>query len=408
MRSPHIQDWRKAAVLLQAALIIGLPFLRVGGESALRFDVPTFRLHFFGATLAVGEYFIVLIAALLFLLVVITTTLVFGRLWCGWLCPQTAWMEIGDMVKGVLSVKGRAPAILRYAGIAGSHLFMAGFALLVAIDLTWYFVSPYEMLPRLMHGEVGRLTAWSVGVIAASLFVHFELLGRRFCGTICPYSKMQDVLLDTHSLVISFDSSRKDECMGCDLCVKSCPTGLDIKDGPQVQCVGCARCIDACAKVRSRKGKTSLVGYMFGTPEGRLRDALTYKAMGLTLVIALIAVATAVVYSGRDMVAISAVRLSGTACRVAPDGGRVAPYRLEVMNRGRAEVTLTLSVEGLEGAKLVAPDNPVTVAGNDSRTMSVFVKAPPGVTGREPVAITITASDGRGRAAEAETSFFCP
>ncbi|MBI5189170.1 MAG: 4Fe-4S binding protein [Nitrospirae bacterium] len=409
MRSPGIQRWRKAAVAVQAALVVGLPFVRLGGESALRFDVPTFRLFFFGATLAAGEYFILLVGSLLFLLGVITVTLVFGRVWCGWLCPQTALMEIVDIVKGALSVGGKAPSASGYARRAVYHLFLAALALLVSVNLTWYFVSPYEMLPGLMRGEVGRLTVWCVGVFWAALMLQFELLGRRFCATICPYAKMQDVLMDSHSLTIGFDTSRRDDCMGCDLCVRACPTGIDIKAGPQVQCVGCARCIDACVKVKSRKGGTSLVGYMFGTPTGRFRDALTFKSIALTAVIAGVGVLTAAVYSGSPDVEVSAVRLSGAACRVAPDGGRVAPYRLELANRGGADVSLSLSVSGMDGAILAAPENPVTVAGNGRRTMAVFVKAPAGVTGKTPVRIVISATDPKsGAAAEARTSFFCP
>src|SRR5512138_2266293 len=165
-RSPApipFRAWRWLAFAAQALLALGLPFLRVGGESALRLDVPSGRLFAFGAALAVDEAFVVLAATLFLTALFLLVTVLFGRVWCGWACPQTV---LGDLTLLVApGPRGRRPW-RRAAGLALTALVSA----LVAGSLVGYFVSPYDLVARLSSGTLGPIVGWGWGATAGVLF----------------------------------------------------------------------------------------------------------------------------------------------------------------------------------------------------------------------------------------------
>ncbi|MBI4849350.1 MAG: 4Fe-4S binding protein [Nitrospirae bacterium] len=219
----RIQPWRRVVEAAQAFLIVGLPFLKIEGESALRFDIPSLRLHFFRASIWMEEFFIVLIGIIFLTFLIVFITLMFGRIWCGWLCPQTV---IVDFTRFVDKTKSKGPAYK-----LGSYPAMFLISVLVAANLMWYFVSPYEFIPEVMEGNLGSVTWGFWLVLTGILSLNFILLRHRFCATVCPYAKLQSVLFDKKTLVVSFDPRRKEECMKCMACVSTCPVGIKTKKG---------------------------------------------------------------------------------------------------------------------------------------------------------------------------------
>ena len=187
--------WRRAAGIGQAGLFLGLPFVRVNGESALRLDVPAGRLHALGATFAIDEAFVVLMAALLLTFVFLLTTVLWGRAWCGWSCPQTVLSDLTSLVvpeRRAHPRRWRRP--LGYAAVAlVSALFSAA--------LLWYFVAPAEFGARLVAGRLGPVLRSSWAVLFGLLFADLAFLRQVFCATVCPYARLQGVLLDRSSLV---------------------------------------------------------------------------------------------------------------------------------------------------------------------------------------------------------------
>lgn len=258
MMIDRFQPLRRLAGIAQAVLIIGIPFLRIGGESAFRFDIPSLKLHFLGTSLWMNEFFIILIAIIFLTFLLLLLTLLFGRVWCGWACPQTV---LADFTKFIERTSGKG-FISKFA----SHLLVLAVSVLVAANLIWYFVSPYDFFSRLASGSLGNVIRGFWIVLSVVLFLNIVFLRRTFCAAVCPYARLQSVLYDKRTLVICFDSRREEECMNCTACVRACPVGIDIRDGLNAACISCALCIDRCRDMLAARRREGLIGYFWGAP----------------------------------------------------------------------------------------------------------------------------------------------
>ncbi|HYG67645.1 MAG TPA: 4Fe-4S binding protein, partial [Anaeromyxobacteraceae bacterium] len=181
----RIGRWRRGAGAAQALLWLGLPFVRVGGESALRLDVPGGRLLAFGAAFRIDELFVVLAGTFVLVAALALGTLLFGRVWCGWSCPQTV---LGDLTSWVTS---RSPS-RRTAGVAAA----AAISALFSAGALWYFVPPEAFFTRLAAGALGPVLGGAWAILGGTLFVDLVIVRARFCATTCPYAKLQGVLFD--------------------------------------------------------------------------------------------------------------------------------------------------------------------------------------------------------------------
>jgi len=387
----RIRSWRWIAEGLQAVAVLGLPFVTVGGESALRFDVPSLRLHFFGAAIWMDEFFVVLAATLLAGFLFLLVTLAFGRVWCGWACPQTALADL----------TARLDAWRRRGGARAAAAF-ALYALasaLVAANLLWYFVAPGEFAARLLDGRLGPVLAGSWAALGAVLFLDLALWRQRFCATACPYAKLQGALFDRHTLVVAYDARRASDCIDCGACVRVCPTGIDIRHGLQAACIACGECIDACEPImRKLRRPARLVGFFFGepgTPRRLLRPAVVAlaAAAGGTLVLT---VAAAAVRAPLDLLVSPASQYEP---RLAGDGRTVNAYTVALENRGRAPVTVRLALRAGVADASVRPDA-VTLAPGEHRRLTVIAtaRAPGGAIRSFPATFSAEAAGGGVRA----------
>jgi cytochrome c oxidase accessory protein FixG len=395
-------SWRRWAGIAQAAIFVGLPFLRVGGESALRFDVPSLRLHVLGATLWMNEFFVVLLGLLAATAVFLLVTVLWGRVWCGWSCPQTV---LGDLTQALASERARKRP--RRARLALAWATVGAVSLLFSAATLWYFVPPAEFLSRLVALDLGPVLSWSWGVLALMLFLDLGFVRARFCVTTCPYAKLQGVLFDRSTLVVAYDERRDDECIDCGACVRICPTGIDIREGLQAECIACAQCVDACAPILARYGRPTLVDYFHGAPGERARPLRpAVLALAAVSVLAVGSTVAAAVSAGRQSLDLVAAVSSRFTPRLGPDGRAVNAYELSFENRGRAPVALRLSMEPARGKASVSPDR-VDLAAGEHRRLLVVVSA--SGLGPGPVVegvLSATAPDGGS--VRARVPFFLP
>ncbi|HEY0969261.1 MAG TPA: cytochrome c oxidase accessory protein CcoG [Opitutaceae bacterium] len=265
------------------ALYLSLPWIEVGGYPAVFLDVLGRRFHLFGWTLAFQDAWLLffLISGLGFALFFVTALL--GRVWCGWACPQTVFLEhVYRLIERIIEGDGTRRRALDNAPMSASKLakrtLKHGLYVLVSLTIAHLFLAYYVSIPELwamMHSAPAE--HWSafvfVGIFAGALYFNFAWFREQLCIVICPYGRIQSALIDDHSMVIGYDAKRGEPrgklgtpdagaCVSCNRCVQVCPTGIDIRQGLQIECIGCAACIDACDEVMTKVGRpTGLIRY---------------------------------------------------------------------------------------------------------------------------------------------------
>ena len=366
MTSRRVQPWRRLAEALQALLILGIPFLRISGESALRFDIPSLRLHVFGVSLWMDEFFIVLMGLFFLIFLTILVTLLFGRIWCGWLCPQTVIIDLTSFLDRSRS-RGIAEKAVAYALTLLT-------CIIVAASLIWYFVSPYEFIPALLTGSLGSIT-WGFWIsLSIILFLNYAFLRHTWCATVCPYAKLQGALFDSRTMVIAFDGQRQDECMDCRACVKICPVNIDIRKGLNAACINCAECLDACAGKLEKKQKPGLIGYFFGSP-GSKRNLVRTNALLIGAVTILFLFFFLYLSFTRDPIDLTVMYNHDIKPRITEKGELLNSFLLAVENKSRHNREFTTSAGLEDGAVSVQPETFVLKAGEYKR-FPIYLQMP--------------------------------
>jgi len=357
---------------LQAAIMIALPFIKVRGQSALRFDVATLKLYFFGSAIWISEAYFFLLVFLMFAVGIMLFTVLYGRIWCGWACPQTTLSDLARKIEMIASWMSGHPAV---RGLL-SHGLLLLFSCLVAVTLIGYFVSPYDLLNDVLSRSIGPWTFWSWIFFSSLIYLNLAFVRQRFCATVCPYARFQSAFFDDHTLTIAFDPSREDECMGCEACVRTCPAGIDIRDGIQIACINCAECIDSCSLQRQRYGKDTLVRYARGTAKQDEQQRTRPRVLWLSLLFAVMGVMLVYQIAIRVPVDFWVLRdVKQPYHQVGFQGSILNAYDLIIENRSLSPETYQLSVSGIKNAELVLRGNPFMVPANSSVTMRIYVFA---------------------------------
>ena len=282
---------RRVSALLLIAFYLSLPWIRIGDYPAVFFDLAERRFHLFGLTLAFQDLWLLffVITGLGFSLFFVTAVL--GRVWCGWACPHTVFLDhVYRRIERWIDGDAVRRRLLRAAPFdatkAAKRLLKHGLYLLVSAVIAHLFLAYFVSLPAVWAMVRAAPTEhWSIflfmAVYTGGLYFNFGWFREQLCIVICPYGRLQSALIDSHSLVIGYDTRRGEprislgtdkkrlafhqaaglpaeamvkagDCVACSRCVHVCPTGIDIRQGLQMECVGCTACIDACDDVMTR------------------------------------------------------------------------------------------------------------------------------------------------------------
>jgi len=362
----RFQPWRRIVRILEAVIIIGLPFITINSKSALRFDIPSLQLHFFGISIWMEEFFIVLIGTIFLVFLFALITLLYGRVWCGWLCPQTVISDITGFVDN-------SDGSLQQRIVSLSGAFAV--SIVIAANLIWYFVSPYEFFPDLFNGDLGN-TVWGFWLsLTGILFLNFALVRHRFCATVCPYAKLQGALYDDRTLVIEMDPQRKNECIECLACVRTCPVKIDIREGLSDACINCAQCIDACADVMDRRQKQSLIGYFFGLP-AKTGKMLRQNAVMLGTVTAIFMVFFLYLLYARLPVDVTVLPNRAFPPRSTVNSGLTNSYILSIRNKDDIDVQLKVRARKGHNELRIIPARLFQVAAGQMKKFTVYISEP--------------------------------
>ena len=354
------------------AFLVIVPFIKVNGHQFLLFDFLNRNFILFGIPFGPHDFHLFVLAMIAIIVFIILFTVVFGRIFCGWACPQTIFMEMvfrkieywieGDAKdqrkldaapwnSSKIFKKGIKNFIFYVISFIISHIFLA------------YIISTDKVLSIISQPPSAHLSGF-IALIAFSLIFYwvFSYFREQACTIVCPYGRLQGVLLDQDSIVIAYDykrgeprgklkrgedNSAKGDCIDCNLCVDVCPTGIDIRNGIQLECVNCTACIDACDAVMEKINKPkNLIKY--ASLNGIEKDAkfkVTPRIILYSTILVILLGALGYLLSIRTDYAINILRTPGMLFQEQPGGKISNVYDLNIVNKTFNETPVQLKLE---------------------------------------------------------------
>jgi cytochrome c oxidase accessory protein FixG len=339
-----------------------LPWFRYDGNSLLRIDIPELTLYLFGQTLRIEELYLALLFSLVLTLGFLLVTMVLGRVWCGWFCPQTTLSDLAEWFAARLGLQNKKAqekaGFVQRVILQLSYLFLAG---LVSANLLWYFIAPQVFFPKLISGQLHYATWVCLLLVALIVYLDLALVRRLMCSDFCPYGRFQTALADQATLALNLPASELERCIECGSCVRACPMGIDIRRGYQVECINCGRCLDACRQVMAKRAQSGLIRYTFGTSGDGLRALLNLRTMFLFLSTLTLAAILSVAFFQRAPASLKVSVSHMVASRALKDGNRATFFNAWVNNRsdrtGRYQIAARQAEDG----------QPLTLKGQTNR-----------------------------------------
>lgn len=378
------------------------PFIHIKGRPLLMLNIPDGKFVIFGYIFWPHDYFIFGMIMLAGLLFIALFTMAFGRIFCGWICPQTVFMEmlfrridywiLGDAAKQKIYARSEwnsektTKYTIRYLLYFLMSFLIANtfLAYIIGIDELWKIVSS----PVSEH--IGGLSA--ILIFTAIFFGVFAFLREQVCTIICPYGRLQGVLLDSNSIVVAYDYKRGEprgkftkktdnpfgDCIDCDQCVKVCPTGIDIRNGTQLECTNCTACIDACNFMMEKVGREQ--GLIRYDSENNIAKGLKFRFTsrlkvysGILIVITIAIVGMLI--SRKDIDG-DVLRASGMLFQERGNDSISNLYNIKLMNKTHKAVPLTLKIEQSEGRIEMVGKEGLTAKAEDQMNGTFFIVLP--------------------------------
>ncbi len=397
----RLYNFRTIASIVYLIIFFTLPFIKIDGEPLFLFNVLERKFIFFGQIFGPQDFFIFALGMITFMLFVILFTVVFGRVFCGWACPQTIFMEMvfrkieywidGDMAKqkqlrdmpwNAEKIRKRTTKIVVFYTLSFliANFFMA---YLIGMDRVKLYI--HEGIAA----HVGTFV--TLLVFSGVFFFVYYWFREQVCIVVCPYGRLQGVLLDKNSIVVAYDYVRGEprtklkkqepevekagDCIDCAACVRVCPTGIDIRNGTQLECVNCTACIDACDDIMTHVNRpTGLIRF---ASENNIvnseKPKINARIIAYSTVLSLLITALAFMLVTRDPVDVTILRASGSISQKLQDGRLANVYNIKMANKTREDMLVTLKLENIKGEIQIVEDS-LKVAGEGYKTQPFIIK----------------------------------
>lgn len=373
---------------------LAMPLVRLNGHPLVFVDVETRRFYLFGGTFNAQDIWLLffLLTGLAFGLVYVTALL--GRVWCGWACPQTVFLEgifrpIERLTEGAREARirlSKAPwGVEKMLRKGAKHALYILAALFVAHVFVSYFVSVPKMIQMVQKNpaEHPEAFAWALA-LTGIFYANFSWFREQMCLVVCPYGRLQSTLLDSDSLVVGYDERRGEprgkvsdtgagDCVDCKRCVVVCPTGIDIRNGLQVDCIACSACIDACDDVMAKVGRPKgLIRYDSQNGlAGNARRIVRPRLIIYTGLLVVGMIAAAIAFRKHEPFEANLLRLPG-APYTKVDGAIQNSFQVHLVNKSGDVQTFHLTPEG-EGLSFIVAMNDVSLQAMASVEIPLFV-----------------------------------
>ncbi|WP_008584361.1 cytochrome c oxidase accessory protein CcoG [Niabella soli] len=367
-----LYQYRQWLAFVYLGLFFALPFITISGLPAVQLNFPEAKFVLLGQIFWPDDFIIFAVAMIVLIVFIAFFTVIYGRVFCGWICPQTIFMEfvfrkIEWWIEGTPAQQKKLNAAPmnanKFARKALKHAVFLLVSFLVAHAFLSYILGVQEVW-RLIRGPIAE--SWSIlaGLLFFTLLFYFVFAFVRdiVCTTICPYGRLQGVLFDKDTMQVSYDYNRGEprgklkknsqqdlgDCVDCKLCVSVCPTGIDIRDGVQMECVGCTACIDACNSVMLKINRP--LGLIRMASENQISKKLPFHFNGKmkfysVVLVLLMGIISTLVFS-RKSIDTTVSRVKGQLYQEVGADSLSNLFQAKMINKTKKEVQYQLKVEG--------------------------------------------------------------
>lgn len=424
--------WRTIVQVILVLLFLFLPWVKIGGHQAVLLDISQRRFAIFGLTFWAhdGPLIFFILAALAIGLAFVTA--IWGRIWCGWACPQTVFIDgifrrieywvIGSHIKQINLARSlwNGEKIVKYSIV---WFLFTVVSLVIAHSFLAYFVEVERLVEMTQHSPYENWTVFLImAFITAVLLFDFGWFREQFCIIMCPYGRFQSVLMDDDSLTVSYDPRRGEprrgtakpgeaegDCIDCYRCVMVCPTGIDIRRGLQMECIGCTACIDACDEVMEKIGKPKgLIRYATGNSLKGIRSrVLRPRVVIYSVILVIVLSLLAINVSRREDIVVTILRAQDTPYQIIRDeeeeadegdedeknGGLevINHFKVHLKNQTFDDADLEIVVPEVwreKHVEVISQTDSIDLEAGRDLTVHFFIKFPSGITsktGKQPI-----------------------
>jgi len=420
--------------VLILSLLFVTPFLKYNNQPLLLFNVLERKFIIFGIFIGPQDYWLFGLTMLSFMVFIVLFTTIFGRLWCGWACPQTVFMEMvfrkieyaieGDAGKQKLLNKApwTTDKIIK-KGLKYTAFLAVSF--LIA-NLLLSYVLGVEELAKIIREPIQNHIPLFTGIISftAIFYFNFAWLRDQACTVVCPYGRLQGVLMDRNSIVVAYDYERGEprgklhkgqdrpegDCVSCHQCVAVCPTGIDIRNGMQMECVNCTACIDACDSIMDKVGfAPGLIRY---TSENAIvnktNKLITPRVIGYIVVLILLWSELGFMLVSRTDTQTTLFRAPGSQYIENKDGTISNLYTFKIFNKTNYVVKPVIHLDNPQGKLIFAGTPDLTLDGAGMSEGTVFIIIPKSELKNRKTKLKLSVYQGKEKLESFETTFMAP
>jgi cytochrome c oxidase accessory protein FixG len=435
--------WRWGLVLATQLLYYGLPWLTWNGRQAVLFDLAARKFYIFGLVLWPQDVIYLTVTLILAALSLFLFTAMFGRVWCGYACPQTVYTEIflwverkieGDRAAR-MRLDASPPSLQKFVPKALKHTSWFVIALWTGFTFVGYFTPIRDLFIRTITWNLGAWESFWLLFYGFATYGNAGFMREQVCKYMCPYARFQSVMFDRDTLVIAYDEKRGDprgarsrkvdakaaglgDCIDCQICVQVCPTGIDIRRGLQYECIGCAACIDGCDQIMDKMGyPRGLIRY---ASQRQLTERTSNAAMWRhvfrlrTLVYLAILLAIAgimgVTLALKNPLKVDVLRDRGSLAREAAPGIIENSYRVQIINTEEIQRSFRVSASGLPGLEVAPMTQPIVVGGATTRLVPLSLRLPADAAppGPHAIEVVVESVDGTNVVRREKSTFILP
>lgn len=379
------------------------PYLRWEGRQAILFDIPGRQYHIFDLTILPQDVWMLSLLLLFFAILLAVVTTLFGRVYCGFFCFQTIWVDVFTWIEEKLEGAPAKRKKLDKAPLSGSkiwvkikkHVAWLLISMLTGLSFVAWFTDVYQLWIDYVTLNASVVEWGTLWLFTAGTYVLAGFLREQTCFWLCPYARIQAVMLDRESMIPTYDFNRGEprgrlkkgqqvegngDCIDCNQCVAVCPTGVDIRHGLDEGCITCALCIDACDSVMDKIGKPhGLIRYeSIDALEGKDVAPLAKRPRVLVYATIMSIALVGIVYgllniSGLD---VKVLHERQPLFVMLSDGSIQNKYELKILNKTHDDIQVRVTTEGLEGVTLVGADDPFVARPGKVTPYTVYLKLP--------------------------------